>query len=141
MFSVDPPIQGAWLLNERVQLAIQTYRLVLYFFDEAGLHGAVGSHFRVETVPFGGPRLCTPQHVFVKGSDGIEFVAPVAQLCHVDGYSGQFVIVRGGRHIGFVGTALYLRWHDKTQSRKALVTAPDGSSVTVKVSLCACVVS
>ena len=86
---------------------------------------------------FGGPWITGPQHIFVRGSDGIEFLAPVGQLHHVDSYNEQLVIVRGGKHVGFVGIYLYLWWHNKSQPRKALVTILDASSITVKIGLCA----
>ena len=87
---------------------MQTHRVALYFFNKAGIHSAAGSCFHIESVAFGDPQITSPQHIFMRGSNGIEFLAPVGQLYHVDSYNEQLVIVRGGKHIGFVGICLYL---------------------------------
>ena len=132
---------GDWLLHERVQAAMQSHRLQLYFDDIAGIYGAAGSRFVVETILLDGPRHLPLNYLEVKTPGGTQFMAPVAHVTHIDGYSGQVVIVMGGKHIGFVGTSRFLRWRDKTKPRMTVVTASDSSSVTVNIYRCARIIS
>ena len=132
---------GDWLLHERVQAAMQSHRLQLYFDDIASIHGAAGNCFVVETILLDGPRHLPLNYLEVKIPGGTQFMAPVAHVTHIDGYSGQVVIVMGGKHIGFVGTSRFLRWRDKTKPRMTVVTASDSSSVTVNIYRCARIIS
>ena len=130
-----------WLLHECVQAAMRKHRLQLYFHDIAGTYGARGSRFVVETILLDGPRHFGLHHLDVKIPAGTQFIAPIGQVTHIDGYSGHLVIVMSGKHIGFVGQSKFLRWRDKTKPRMTIVTASDSSSVTVEISLCARVIS